>query len=165
MSDVSIRPARPDDLPATARLAAEMVRVHHRYDARRFMLPPRVEQGYEWFLDGELKDPAAIVLVAEDASGQIVGYAYGRLQGTDWALLLADHGEFIDLFVDERARRHGVATALANALLERLEAMGAPRIVLYAATENAPAQALFRRLGFRATMVEMTRERADGAAG
>jgi hypothetical protein len=37
-------------------------------------------------------------------------------------------------------------------------AKGAPRIVLHTAASNADAQALFARLGFRRTMVEMTRE-------
>ena len=41
-------------------------------------------------------------------------------------------------------------------------AKGAPRVVITAAAGNTAAQALFGRLGFRRTMVEMTRE-ADGA--
>jgi RimJ/RimL family protein N-acetyltransferase len=36
--------------------------------------------------------------------------------------------------------------------------MGAPRVVLMAAWRNESARALFARLGFRPTMVEMTRE-------
>jgi ribosomal protein S18 acetylase RimI-like enzyme len=35
---------------------------------------------------------------------------------------------------------------------------GAPRVVLGTAEQNEPAQRLFERLGFRRTMVEMTRE-------
>ena len=58
-------------------------------------------------------------------------------------------------------RRRGVAAALVTALVDALVAKGAPRVVLHTAAGNAIAQALFGRLGFRPTMVEMTRE-ADG---
>ncbi len=159
MPEIRVRRARPEDLPATARLAAEMVRLHHRFDPHRFMLPPNIERGYKGFLKGELADRAAVLLVAENSTGVIVGYAYGRVEGINWALLLAEHGELIDLYVDESARRHGVATALVEEMVCRLEGMGAPRIVLSAAIDNPNAQALFRKLGFRPTMVEMTRER------
>src|SRR6478752_7188762 len=33
-----VRPARSDDLPAVARLAAALVRMHHHLDPQRFML-------------------------------------------------------------------------------------------------------------------------------
>jgi ribosomal protein S18 acetylase RimI-like enzyme len=44
-------------------------------------------------------------------------------------------------------------------MIERLEALGAPRILLNAMVENESAQRLFASVGFRPTMVEMTRER------
>ena len=39
-----------------------------------------------------------------------------------------------------------------------LEDHGAPRVMLWSAEANPDAQRLFERLGFRRTMVEMTRE-------
>jgi RimJ/RimL family protein N-acetyltransferase len=45
-------------------------------------------------------------------------------------------------------------------MLARLEALGAPRVVLLTAWQNDGAQALFEKAGFRRTMVEMTRESA-----
>jgi ribosomal protein S18 acetylase RimI-like enzyme len=51
-----------------------------------------------------------------------------------------------------------VGLALAEAVIARLRALGAPRVVLHTAVQNAAAQRLFERLGFRRTMVEMTRE-------
>jgi RimJ/RimL family protein N-acetyltransferase len=39
-----------------------------------------------------------------------------------------------------------------------LAAIGAPRVVLMAAWRNEAARRLFARLGFRPTMLEMTRE-------
>jgi ribosomal protein S18 acetylase RimI-like enzyme len=43
-------------------------------------------------------------------------------------------------------------------VVRRLTEKGAPRIVLMTAVQNEPAQRLFTRLGFRTTMLEMTRE-------
>jgi GNAT superfamily N-acetyltransferase len=51
-----------------------------------------------------------------------------------------------------------VATALVEAAVEWLRARGAPRVLLWTADANPGAQRLFARLGFRRTMIEMTRE-------
>jgi ribosomal protein S18 acetylase RimI-like enzyme len=42
-------------------------------------------------------------------------------------------------------------------MIRELEALGAPRIVLYTMVENERAQRLFRSRGFGATLLEMTR--------
>ncbi len=61
-------------------------------------------------------------------------------------------------YVDETARRGGIATALLEAAAEWLASRGMPRIVLWTAAPNDAARRLFERLGFRHTMTEMTRE-------
>jgi ribosomal protein S18 acetylase RimI-like enzyme len=43
-------------------------------------------------------------------------------------------------------------------LIARLEALGAPRVLLYAMVQNENARRLFSSLGFEVTMIEMTRE-------
>ena len=55
-------------------------------------------------------------------------------------------------------RRRGVGRLLLEATLRDLRSAGAPRVVLSDRRENEPAQRLFARLGFRRTMIEMTRE-------
>ena len=72
------------------------------------------------------------------------------------AIYGSDHGELIDIFVDEKARRQGVARAMVAAVVTALEELGAPQIVLGVATKNPHAQRLFESVGFRATMTEMT---------
>jgi ribosomal protein S18 acetylase RimI-like enzyme len=71
--------------------------------------------------------------------------------------LLDQHGAIHDVLVAAKVRRAGVGKRLLRALIETLESAGAPRIVLYTMVDNHGAQALFRSLGFRATMLEMTR--------
>ncbi len=152
-----IRPAKESDLPAVARLAAKLVAQHHAFDALRFFLPDRVEEGYAWWFSQELPRDEVVLLVAEQ-EGAIVGYVYARMEERDWNALLDACGAIHDIYVDEPARRAGVATRLIQAALRSLEAKGAPRVVLHTAAPNVVAQRFFEKLGFRRTMIEMTRE-------
>jgi ribosomal protein S18 acetylase RimI-like enzyme len=52
----------------------------------------------------------------------------------------------------------GLATRLIEAVAEWLASRGTPRVVLWTAEHNRAAQRLFEGLGFRRTMVELTRE-------
>jgi ribosomal protein S18 acetylase RimI-like enzyme len=45
-----------------------------------------------------------------------------------------------------------------EAAIEWLRSRGAPRVVLGTAERNSAAQRLFEKLGFRRTIIEMTRE-------
>jgi ribosomal protein S18 acetylase RimI-like enzyme len=154
-----VRPAKPADLPAVGKLAGQLVRFHHALDARRFMMIDRVDEGYARFLGSELANPEAVVLcAAREPSAEIIGYAYGTMEPRDWNALLEPHGALHDVLVDPGARRSGVGERLVREMCRRLEAMGAPRVVLSTAMQNREAQALFAKLGFRSTMIEMTRE-------
>lgn len=160
-SVATVRAAAPADLAQVAQLAGKLVRLHHTLDPRRFMLFERVEEGYEHFLGSELRNRKVVVLVAETAEGAIVGYAYGRLEPRDWNALRDACGVIHDLWVEEEMRGRGIAKKLLQAMIDRLEAQGAPRVVLSTAWQNTRAHDLFVKLGFRPTMIEMTRERGD----
>lgn len=159
---VIIRAAETRDLPAIAALAGELVRQHYGFDAQRFMLVPNVEAGYARFFGGELTNPDSIILAAE-LTGNVVGYAYARLEGRDWNALLDAHGALHDIFVKPEVRRQGAARRLVEAVRERLSARGVPRLVLHTASKNQAARVFFAALGFRETMIELTRELAPAA--
>lgn len=156
-SVVSVRPCERADLPAVAQLAGKLVRMHHAFDAARFFLPERVEEGYAWWFGQEI-DRAEVVLLVATRKETIVGYVYARLEERDWNNLLDACGALHDIWVEPDARQGGVATQLAEAALAQLKGKGAPRVVLHTAATNTAAQKLFERLGFRRTMIEMTRE-------
>ena len=161
MELVTVRPATRADLPAVARLAAKLVRLHHGFDPQRFLCREPLEPGYERFLGREIADDNAVIFVAiarEQGEERVVGYTYACLEPRDWNALLDACGKLHDLYVDEAARGLGAAAALVEATVAHLEAKGAPRVVLMSATPNIAAQRLFAKLGFRSTMVEMTRE-------
>jgi ribosomal protein S18 acetylase RimI-like enzyme len=154
-----IRPATRDDLPALGRLGARLMHVHHDFDRQRFLEPDAgAEEGYAWFLGTMLDDADSLVLVATEPDGAIVGYLYAAVEPRSWQMLLDRAGHLHDVLVDAGARSRGVATALIEHALAWMRDRGAPRVVLHTADQNERAQRLFHRLGFRRTMVEMTRE-------
>ncbi len=152
-----IRAAVADDREALGRYGGALMRQHHEWDPARFLAVEHPEEGYATFLVGQLDSPGATVLVA-DLDGAVVGYAYASLEPMSWKELRGPCGYLHDVFVDELARGRGVGERLMNEALAWLEGRGAPRVVLVSAAKNTRAQALFARLGFRATMCEMTRE-------
>jgi GNAT superfamily N-acetyltransferase len=157
-ANITIRRASEHDLPALGRLGAHLLRTHHAFDPARFMAPPAdPEGGYAWFLGTQLADPDAAVLVAE-RDGSSVGYVYAALEPQSWKELREPAGFVHDIVVEESAQNHGIAGVLMNAAIEWLRARGAPRVLLWTAPQNARAQHVFDKLGFRRTMIEMTLE-------
>src|SRR4051812_5693941 len=157
-SAIVIRRATRADMPAVGRLGAELIEVHHAFDPQRFMAPRGdAAGGYAWFLGSELDNAQAVVLVAE-RDGDLVGYAYAGLEPQSWKELRDPAGFIHDVVVVEQARQEGIATRLMEAASRWLEEAGAPRVMLWTAERNAPARRFFAGLGFRRTMIEMTRE-------
>lgn len=161
---ITVRAATSDDLDALGALAGALVRFHHGLDPRRFMLVPDVEQGYRWWLEREISNPAVMLLVAANPGGDVVGYAYGREEPRDWNRLLDRHGELHDILVRDDARRHGAGRKLLDAMVAAMRARGIDRVVLQTAVANAAAQGLFHDAGFKPTMIEMTLELAGVSA-
>jgi len=164
----TVRAMTEADLPAAARLAGKLVRMHYELDPLRFLHLPHPEAGYARYFSGELKSDRVVLLVAERTSGPtggdaIVGYAYGRLESRSYNELLDACGKLHDVLVDESARGHGLGEALVTEVVRRLTERGAPRVVLLTAVQNEAAQHLFKKMGFRTTMLEMTREADPGA--
>jgi ribosomal protein S18 acetylase RimI-like enzyme len=154
----SIRSATLKDVGAIGKLGALLVREHHDFDPQRFIpATSRTESQYGWYLGTQLEEPNIVILVAE-RDGEVIGYTYSGVEGTDYMSLRGPAGVMYDIVVDPDHRQQGVGRLLVDATLEALKSKGAPRVVLSTAERNAAAQRLFDRAGFRRTMIEMTRE-------
>jgi len=154
---VTIRPAQPSDEEALGRYGGALMRLHHQFDPQRFITTSHPERGYGRFLVSQLQDPDSVVLVAEQ-DGRVVGYAFAALEPMSWKELRDACGFLHDVYVDEATRRGGVGRRLVVEAIRWMASKGAPRVVLGSAAGNTGAQALFRDLGFRQTMIEMTLE-------
>lgn len=143
------------DLEPVSLLAEQLVLLHHGWDTTRFFTTPDVAKGYRRYFQSQLGVEGVLLLTAE-VEGAIAGYLFGTLEARDWAKLLDAHGAVHDVFVSVAHRRQGVAHALMNEAKARFLSLGARQVVLYSASSNTQGQALFRQLGYRPTMVEMT---------
>jgi GNAT superfamily N-acetyltransferase len=153
-----VRRAGRQDLPALGRLGAELLRTHYEFDRQRFMAPGAdPEGGYAWFLGTQLEESDVIICVAE-RDGDVIGYVYAGVEPQSWKELREEAGFIHDVVVVDAERRAGVAKALIEAALAWFREHGVPRVMLWSAEQNAGAQGLFARMGFRRTMLEMTRE-------
>lgn len=152
-----IRRATERDAPALGRLGAALVRLHHDFDPGRFLAPgEHVEDGYARFLGAQLAREDDVVFVAERA-GEVVGYVFAGVEPRSWKELRDEAGFIHDVLVAESARGTGTGERLVEAAAEWLVARGVGSVMLWTAARNEGAQRLFERLGFRQTMIEMTR--------
>ena len=84
--------------------------------------------------------PSGLLLVAEDAAGQLVGFAAARR--------VADEAELQNLAVDPQHRRQGVGQGLVHGVHCRLRAAGTKRVYLEVRPSNESALALYRSSGY-----------------
>jgi GNAT superfamily N-acetyltransferase len=158
MDEIVLRRATESDLPTLGQLGALLMQTHYAFDKQRFMAPgSSPAEGYGWFLGTQLHEEDAVVFVVERA-GVVIGYVYAGLEPRSWKELREPAGFIHDVAVVESSRRTGVATVLIEAAIDWLRTRGAPRVLLWTAEGNKAALPLFSRLGFRRTMIEMTRE-------
>lgn len=139
---VAVRLAAEADLPALAAL-----------EAAAFIGPGSPAWSRD-LLAGELAQPTALVLAAADGDSRAVGYAAFRHVGPE--------SELLRVAVAPEARNRGVGRALVEDGLARLRERGVATCFLEVRPTNAPALALYERLGFR-TVDRRRRYFPDGA--
>ena len=153
-----IRRATRADLPALGRLGAHLMRLHYEFDRRRFVAPTgNPEAGYAHFLGTQLDVDDAVVFVAE-RGGRAIAYVYAGIEPFSWKELREAAGFVHDIVVDQAERRTGVAGALMDAAIAWVREQDVASVMLWTAAPNEGAQRLFEGLGFRRTMIEMTRD-------
>lgn len=88
----------------------------------------------------ELENPLSLWLVAEE-NDQVFGYV-----GSQTVL---DESDMMNVAVDPRFRRQGIAQALIETLIAELAKMGSRCLRLEVRVSNENARALYARMGFR----------------
>lgn len=87
----------------------------------------------------ELTNKLSLWLVAED-EGKVAGYVGSQT--------CCDETDMMNVAVHPDLRRKGIAEALVNALVEELKVIGSHCLTLEVRASNAPAIALYEKLGF-----------------
>ena len=88
----------------------------------------------------ELSKPSGTCLAAL-RGGELVGYVICSRYDTVWHVM--------NVAVDPDQRRRGIATALLDALLERIDDGATTQVTLEVRPTNRPAIELYERFGFR----------------
>jgi len=161
---ITVRRATPADQEILGRFGGALMRQHHDDDPRRFIQVEHPESGYGRFLVSQLGVGTSLVMVAED-DGQVVGYVYADVESTNWMQLRGPCGVVNDVYVDEPQRRRGAGRALLEAAIAWVHSRGRTQVVLLTKTRNEHAHHLFKALGFRTTMIEMTLDQDGGGPG
>ncbi|HEY7616683.1 MAG TPA: GNAT family N-acetyltransferase [Terriglobales bacterium] len=158
MDQITVRPARLDDIDAIARLWQALVEFHCSLNSD---LPAPTSQGamrYARRLMDHLDDPMARVLVAA-IDGEVIGYVLGVVVDLAPELFAQEPSGFLaDIYVDADHRRGGVGTALVNGLTDWFRQRNVRFFEWHAAAQNPDGIAFWRALGGRDVMVRM---RAD----
>ncbi len=102
------------------------------------------------FAPGERWDEAAFgsVLAMPGGFGGVAGTDAGRPDALALARVAADEAELLTVGVLPAARGRGLAARLLEELAAEAAGLGAARLFLEVSVGNAPALALYRRLGF-----------------
>lgn len=139
MTDITVRPARPDDWPTIAefnmRLAWESE--HKRLD------PAKIEPGVRALLD----DPTKGRYFVAEVEGQIVGQIMHTYEWSDWR-----NGNIWwlqSVYVAEDFRQQGVFRRLYEFLAQLAKSERVLGIRLYVEDQNARAEKTYQNLGLQ----------------
>lgn len=147
MNGLRIRDARLYDSEALGVLWRELMQYHRTLDAR-FDYSPEAEHRYVRHLQETMRSRDARVVVAADiATGQLVGYMMGELQKRLINPIPGTYGFIGDAFVREEWRQRGVGTALFDELRRWFTARKAMAIELYVAEANPDGQRFWQSMG------------------
>jgi ribosomal protein S18 acetylase RimI-like enzyme len=146
MSELTIRPAREDELPAIGRLTVDAYLADGHLSGR--------EDGFyaRKLADARPRYEQAELLVAMDDADTLLGTVTIARPGSTWREIGRDDElEFRMLAVSPAARGRGVGEALTRRVLDRAAELGFAAVVLSSSEGMTTAHRLYERLGFRRT--------------
>jgi GNAT superfamily N-acetyltransferase len=152
-TSIQIRRAARTDLSMLAQFGQALGHLHTSFDEQRFVVPD--EGMFRQFFEGELAREDAVLLIAEIDSTP-VGYAFIRSEPGSLEEL-RDAGAWLhDIYVKPDARTRGVGRRLVAAAFDAARQLGSNSLMLGVSPHNETGRALFERMGFRPTMIEMS---------
>ncbi len=151
MSEIVIRPAQVEDLPAIETLWVQYDS-YHRSLGLAFPEPEQAASAWRASFERTL-GRFSFVWVA-DQDGSICAFLLARLKRTPAFLGGVLVGEISDLFVAETLRGHKVGSRLAAAAVASLRSLQVHSIEVQVLQRNAVALAFWQELGFEAELTQ-----------
>ena len=150
---MEIRFAENRDIPGMIDLLQQVGEVHHKI--RPDLFRSGAQKYDEKDLEELLKDPDRPIFVA-DMDGQVAGYAFCILQGTENNPVLCDRKVIYidDLCVDEGHRRQGIAKKLYDHVLGYARELGCQAVTLNVWYGN-DAQKFYEKCGMQFQKIGM----------
>jgi ribosomal protein S18 acetylase RimI-like enzyme len=141
IAGVQIRPATLDDMPLLDAL-------YRAFESELWPTVPEAHLDEEVEEVRELVGGAGLGFVAEDASGEALGFVLARR-------LAGSRARVTDLYVRPDARQRGVGEALTRAVVDAYAGDGVDELQVEVAPGNARARNVYERWGFREELVQL----------
>lgn len=136
----TLRPARPTDAAALARLFADV-----RAEGRWLVTPPSaVSSVSEAFFLGEMIRSAANLALVAEADAELVGNVLVSVERN----LVSDHIGTLSICITQGWRDAGLGTELVRAALDWARERGLAKVALGVFPDNARAIAVYEHAGF-----------------
>ena len=117
-------------------------------------LPAEVtETTWRRFFDND--EPMQAFVAADRTSGELLGFVHMVFHRGTWAI--GDFCYLEDLFVAEKARGHGIARALIEAVYEEADERGCERVYWLTHETNATARALYDKVAKHRRFIQYQR--------
>jgi ribosomal protein S18 acetylase RimI-like enzyme len=144
---MQVRQAGPDDVPALARLNAEVQDLHRAARPQDYLDPALAE--IEGWMRRLLADPTVVLLLAEEQTDALGFAVVRRVAQPGHVFAPPRQRALVDgLGVAARSRRRGVGRALMAAAEAQGRAWGVATVALDVQGFNADAEAFYRALGY-----------------
>ncbi|HEX5830951.1 MAG TPA: GNAT family N-acetyltransferase [Gemmatimonadaceae bacterium] len=138
-SSISIREARPEDVPALARLHVEtFIETHGGVNPPTYELRER-----QWRAALGATDGSGFCFVAETPTGELVGFARGTLHVGG---VPGFQGELNKIYLLRRHQRTGVGRRLVGHVARRFQARGIDAMLLFG-DARSPSNGFYEALG------------------
>ena len=155
---MTIRPARPEDVPQVLPMVAAVCAMHEAMDPAKFGFRENVAEMYRGWLVSRCSDNQSVFLVAEARDGKLIAFLIGTMEREIPIYRIERFGFIHDLWVEPDYRNEGFGRQLVMLSIERFREIGVPQIRLDTARGNDAARKLFESCGFHVSAVEMLRD-------
>jgi ribosomal protein S18 acetylase RimI-like enzyme len=148
LNNISIRNAKPDDMPIISELWQELMRFHAIRYKHLTVTEEGVKNFYPFLREHIADKNNSCVLVAE-INGEVMGFCIAYREKRKPFFKLKEYGMIDFLGVTQKYRKLGIGEILFEHTKEAFVNMGLKRIELLIATSNEVSTSFWQKLGFK----------------